>query len=86
MKSVKNGTDISKAEITNVSEHGFWLFYKGNEYFLPFSEFPWFRQCRLSEIFDVQSDENGNFHWPKPDIDLNIAILENPEKYPLKYQ
>jgi hypothetical protein len=41
---------------------------------------------KLSDIFDFESDENGNFYWPRLDVDLNIKILEDPGKYPLKYK
>lgn len=27
-------------EVTNISEHGFWLFIDDKEYFLPFKQFP----------------------------------------------
>jgi len=33
MKSLKTGKNISKAEITNISEHGFWILLKGKEFF-----------------------------------------------------
>lgn len=86
MKSVKNGKTTSKAEITNISEHGFWLYYNDKEYLVSFAEFPWFRDCKLSEIFNFKVDKSGNFHWPDLDIDLNTKILENPEKYPLNFE
>jgi hypothetical protein len=86
MKSLKNGIITSKAEITNISEHGFWLFYNDREYFLPFQDYPWFRNCKLSEIFDFKADDKGNFRWTKLDVDLNVRILQNTEKYPLIYK
>jgi len=86
MKSVKNGKSISKAEITNISEHGFWLYYQDKEYFLSFTEYPWFKESRLADIFEVKTDNKGNLHWPKLDVDLNIEILQNPGMYPLLYK
>ena len=84
MKSTKNGKNILKAEITNVSQHGFWIFFSGKEYFLNYSAFPWFKDCTLTTLFNFTSDEYGNFHWEDLDVDLNPDIIINPEKYPLK--
>jgi len=32
MKSVQNRTNTLIAEITNISQHGFWIYYSGKEY------------------------------------------------------
>jgi len=47
-KSAKAGKGTSKAEVLNVSPHGFWLFAAGREHFLDFDEFPWFREASVS--------------------------------------
>jgi len=86
MKSVKNGKIISKAEITNISEHGFWLYFKDKEYFLPFVEYPWFKDCKIADLLNVRSDDSGNFNWPALDVDLKIEILQNPDHYPLTFK
>ncbi len=83
MKSIKNGMNISEIEISNISQHGFWIYYMEKEYFVPFSEFPWFKDCKLSTILNYEADERGNFFWPDIDVDLNIDILNNPDNYPL---
>ncbi|MCD4696316.1 MAG: DUF2442 domain-containing protein [Bacteroidales bacterium] len=83
MKSLKNGTNILKAEITNVSQHGFWIYFSGKEYFLDYLNYPWFKDCTLSSLFNFTSDKYGNFHWKDLDIDLNLEIITNLEKYPL---
>ena len=35
------------------SEHGFWLFVDGKEYFLSYNFSPWFKNARINEISDV---------------------------------
>ena len=52
MKSETIGSDTSKAEVLNVSPHGFWLFVADREYFLGFDDFPWadFFRPRLTTI------------------------------------
>lgn len=70
-------------EITNISKHGFWLFYAEHEYFVPFDKFPWFKHAELEKIFNVQLECAGHFYWPDLDVDLSAKILANPEKFQL---
>ncbi|MHB0945628.1 MAG: DUF2442 domain-containing protein [Sedimentisphaerales bacterium] len=83
MKSQKNGKSILKPEIMNVSQHGFWIFLKGKEYFLPFEKFPWFREASIGELLGVELLHETHLYWPSLDIDLSISIIEQPEKYKL---
>ena len=83
MKSLKRGKSISKPEITNISAHGFWLFLAGTEYFLPFAKFPWFRDAKVCQITDVQLLHDTHLYWPALDVDLSIAIIQDPDKYNL---
>jgi len=83
MKLSKHGKNISKPEITNISEHGFWIFYKASEYFLPFEQFPWFKDATVQQISEVQLWHNKNLYWPSLDVDLSFTIIEHPEKYNL---
>jgi hypothetical protein len=73
------------AEVTNISPHGLWLLVDGKEYLLPLDKFPWFRQSNLQDLFEVELLHGFHLHWPKLDIDLEVASLENPEQYPLVY-
>ena len=50
MKSATVGSDTSKAEVLNVSPHGFWLFVAGREHFLGFDDFPWFRNAPVEPV------------------------------------
>lgn len=85
MKSDKSGMIISKdkTEVTNISKHGFWLFHNGEEYFLAFKEFPWFRKANIEEITNVESPSESHLYWPGLDIDLHLDSIRNPEKFPL---
>lgn len=71
-------------KIENISEHGFWLYYDEKEYFLPYVDFPWFKECKISDLIKVKADDKGNFYWKALDVDLNLDIIQHPEKYPLK--
>lgn len=83
MKSSKRGRSILKPEITNISEHGFWLFFEGKEYFLPFEQFPWFKNATVQQISDIQLWHGKHLRWPSLDVDLSFGIIEHPEKYKL---
>jgi hypothetical protein len=83
VKSSKRGRSTSKPEITNISEHGFWLFFKGKEYFLPFEQFPWFKNATVLQISDVQVLHSSHLYWPGLDVDLSFGIIQQPEKYKL---
>lgn len=77
------GVRSSVVEVTNISTFGLWLYVRGREYFLPYENFPWFREKTVGAIVNVVEVHEGHFFWPELDIDLNIDMLENPEKYPL---
>jgi len=82
----KHGRDTSGVEIVNISGFGIWLYTDGKEYFLPYEEYPWFRDAKIKEIQNVQLIHGSHLHWSDLDIDLEIDSLENPEKYPLIYK
>lgn len=81
-----HGSNILDVEVMNISIHGMWLNVKGKEYFLPYEEYPWFKDARLSEIHNVQLLHGEHLYWPQLDVDLSVSSLEHPENYPLTYQ
>jgi hypothetical protein len=83
MKSTRRGKSTSKPEIINISEHGFWLFHEGREYFLDFGRFPWFRKATIEQIVNVQLQSASHLYWPELDVDLSFHIIEDPDKYKL---
>jgi hypothetical protein len=86
MKLQKLGENILEAEVLNISRHGIWLYVKGKEYFLPYKEYPWFKEAKVSEIYNLELVHGFHLHWPDLDVDLELESLENPEKYPLVYE
>ena len=83
MKSAALGRSISLVEVTNLSPHGFWLFIGERELFVPFKEFPWFREASVRQISNVELPSAHHLYWPDLDIDLGVESIEHPEKYPL---
>lgn len=83
MKSVTLGTNISKPEVTNISKHGFWILIGAEELFLPFKEFPRFKNATVQAILKVELHGEDHLHWPDLDVDLTLESIRHPEKYPL---
>jgi hypothetical protein len=83
MRSAAHGKSISSVEVTNVGPTGFWLLLKGQELFLPFKAFPWFEKAQIAHIFEVEFYPPEHLYWPILDIDLSVASVEHPERFPL---
>ncbi len=83
MASETLGKGTSDVEVTNVSQHGFWLLVDERELFVPFGEFPWFCEAPVRAIFAVEQPHPGHLYWPTLDIDLTVESIERPERYPL---
>ena len=84
MSSLPHGTTSSEIEVTNISNHGVWLLSGSKELFMPFEDFPWFKNEPIGKILNVEEPTPGHFYWPDLDIDIGIDTIENPERYPLK--
>jgi hypothetical protein len=59
------------------------LFIGEREFFVPFQEFPWFREASVRQISNVLLPSAHHLYWPDLDIDLAVESIEHPEKYPL---
>jgi hypothetical protein len=86
MKSGALGRSTSPVEVTNISPHGFWLFIDDRELFVPFEDFPWFRDASIREITRVELPSSHHLYWPDLDVDLAVESLTHPERYPLVSQ
>ena len=85
MKSLTRGKSISKAKVQDISENGIWLYVSGKEYFLPYEQYPWFKNATVSQICRLRFLRGQHLHWPDLDVDLELESLEHPERYPLVY-
>lgn len=73
-------------EVTNISQYGFRLLLGDEELFLPFSEFPWFRNAAVGNILHVEQPSSNHLYWPELDIDLAVESIRHPEQFPLVSQ
>lgn len=86
MKSSTRGADTSQVEVSNIDRFGLWVLIGGQEYFLPYDEFPWFRHATVQQILNVDLLRQGHLHWPEIDVDLCVDGLSAPERFPLIYR
>ena len=84
MKSRQRGKHTLKAEVTNVSGHGFWLMLGTEEKFVSFEIFPWFRDASIRQITSVEWPSVGHLYWPDLDVDLAVESIDHPERFPLR--
>ena len=83
MKSEKLGRRTSQVEVTNVSKHGFWLLIVDLERFVPFEQFPWFREAPIGHLLNVQLPTAHHLYWPDLDVDVAVESIDHPERFPL---
>jgi hypothetical protein len=76
---------LSKAEIQNISHHGIWILVNNEEFFMPFTNFPWFLKATIEQIYNLEFFNGHHLHWPLLDVDIELDALKHPELYPLKY-
>ncbi len=86
MKLSTIGKNTSQVEVQDITKHGIWLYVKGNEYFLSYENFPWFKDGKISEIYNVGLLHQNHLYWPNLDVDVELDSLKNPEKYPLVFK
>ncbi len=83
MTSVLPGASTLDVEVTNVSTHGFWLMLGAEELFVPFSEFPWFKDAPIAKLTNVGRPQPHHLYWPDLDVDLAVESIRHPDKFPL---
>ena len=71
-------------EVTNISSHGIWLLTREKELFIPYEEFPWFKDAPIGKILNVEEPTPGHFYWPELDVVLGIESTKHSKRFPLK--
>ena len=69
--------------VTQITVAGIWLKVGGEELFMPYNDFPWFKKQSIDAIGDIKEMSPGHYYWPKIDVDLTYEIIKNPHKFPL---
>ena len=77
------GIATSEVEVSLASNKGFWLLLKNEELFVPYAEFPWFKQATLEQITSVEWLTPNHLYWPLLDVDLAVESIRDPKQFPL---
>lgn len=86
MRSQQLGKVTSEVEVTNLDRHGLWLLVRGEEFFLPFAEYPWFQEARVLDVLNVELLREDHLYWSALDVDLRVASLKSPARYPFVWR
>ncbi len=86
MRSRAPGISISDGEITGIAATGFWLLVHDREYFVPFADYPAFRDATVAQIYHFEQPGPRQFHWPELDADIELDALDHPERFPLQFR
>jgi hypothetical protein len=73
----------SEIEVSLVSNRGFWLLLDDEELFVPFADFPWFRQATYEQLATIERPATEHLYWPQLDVDLAVPSIRDPAAYPL---
>ncbi len=73
----------SEIEVSLVSNKGFWLLLDDEELFVPFADFPWFRQATYDQLATIERPAPDHLYWPQLDVDLAVPSIRDPAAYPL---
>ena len=76
-------TSGNETRFLGTTDEGMAVLVKGKEFFLRYTDFPWFEYCEIRELRDVTADRWG-VYWNAIGIDLPIKALEAPGKFPVK--
>lgn len=71
-------------KVTHISVVGVWLLAGEQGLFMPYEDFPWFKDVLVSKVLNVEEPKPGHFYWPDLDVDLTVEIIAHPERFPLK--
>lgn len=83
MKSAQPGSSTSGVELANVSQSGLWLLVDGRERYLPFADFPWFKDATIGQLSLIERPGANHLRWPDLDVDLTLESIDRPADYPL---
>lgn len=72
---------ISRAQVTSINQHGFWLTCSGEELYLSFVEFPWFEHATIAQICRVQCPSSSRLYWPELDLDFTLDAIRFPRAF-----
>lgn len=86
MSLKQRGKTILGSEVTAIGREGFWLIYSGKEYYVPFDDYPVFKDATVEQIYSMTVIAPGHLRWDSLDCDMEVEALERPEDFPLVFK
>ena len=62
---------LKKPRLT-ISPDGIWVLADEREFFMPFTDFPWFLKATIEQIYNLEFFNGHHLHWPSLDIDIDV--------------
>ena len=82
-KSGLPGSSTFRPEVKAITTDGFSLALEGEELFVPFADFPWFKDVPAGKLVHIEVPHPGHLYWPDLDVDLAVDSIRSPDKFPL---
>src|SRR5438874_6606833 len=83
MKYSRRGKNTYPVSVGAVTPRGFWLLLGTRKVFVSYRAFPWFAEFTVKELARVRRPAPDHIRWAEFDIELELASLERPERYPV---
>ena len=77
------GVATSEVEVSLASKRGFWVLLGSEELFIPYADFPWFKQATMEQITAIEWPTPNHLYWPLLDVDLTVESIRDPGRFPL---
>jgi hypothetical protein len=82
-KNLRQNTGYTSVDVRVITSEGIIISVSGSDYYLSYDRLPWFKNARVSDIFDVKMLGDDGIRWDALDVNLEIESLKHPEQYPL---
>ncbi|MDR0698529.1 MAG: DUF2442 domain-containing protein [Tannerella sp.] len=82
-KNLNQNTERTYVEVRLITPMGIIVSVSGCDYYISYDRLPWFREAKVSDIFNVKMCGNDGIRWEALNVDLEIDSLIHPEQYPL---
>lgn len=81
----KNG-ESTLVKVLTITQNGILLSIPQGDFFLNYTDYPWFRNAKVDDVFNVAMEGNDAVRWEELDVDLEIDSILHPEQYPVIIQ
>lgn len=86
MDSLKSGIGTSVCNIAGMNDLGLWVLVEETEYFVPFPDYPGFKESSAGQILNVKFLRPSHLHWDEIDMDIELQTLVQPESFPMIFK